>query len=108
MVLPGPSFANLHQRRIDISDDDELRFWMRELGVGPGELYEAIKAVGTSARFVRAYLNDNADAARWPALPRHNFPEHSEPASAKGKESRKSAGHDEPARCPGSAIEGRP
>jgi hypothetical protein len=108
MVSPGPSFANLHQRRIDISDDDELRFWMRELGVGPGELYEAIKAVGTSARFVATYLNDTAGSTRWPALPRHNFPEHAEPPGTKAKEGRKGTGHGEAARCPGSAIEGRP
>lgn len=72
------SVSSLHHKRIDISDDDELRFWMRELGVGPGELYEAIQAVGTSARFVRAYLNDTADVSRWPALARHSFPGHSE------------------------------
>jgi hypothetical protein len=77
MALSGPSFSSLQQRRIDISDDDELRFWMRELGVGPGELYEAIQAVGTSARFVRAYLIDTADVSRWPALAKHSFPEHS-------------------------------
>jgi len=76
MVPPGASLSSLQHRRIDISDDDELRFWMRELGVGPGELYEAIQAVGTSARFVRAYLNDNAAASRWPALARQSFPAH--------------------------------
>jgi hypothetical protein len=78
MALSGPSVSSVHHRRIDISDDDELRFWMRELGVGPGELYEAIQAVGTSARFVRAYLNDTASVSRWPALARYSFPEHSE------------------------------
>jgi hypothetical protein len=78
MAPSGPSFSNQRQRRIDISDDDELRFWMRELGVGPGELYEAIQAVGTSARFVQGYLNDTADVSRWPALARQSFPEHSE------------------------------
>jgi hypothetical protein len=78
MASSGSSVSNLHQRRIDISDDDELRFWMRELGVGPGELYEAIQAVGTSARFVRAYLNDTAGTSRWPALARHSYPEYSE------------------------------
>ena len=81
MASPGPSLSNLHQRRIDISDDDELRFWMRELGVGPGELYEAIQAVGTSARFVRAYLVDTAGAGRWSPLSRTSFPELGRPAS---------------------------
>ncbi|MBC9033171.1 DUF3606 domain-containing protein [Sphingomonas sp. JC676] len=78
MASSASSVSSLHRRRIDISDDDELCFWMRELGVGPGELYEAIQAVGTSARFVRAYLNDAAGVRRWPSHARHGFAEHSE------------------------------
>jgi hypothetical protein len=67
MAVPAISYAALDQRTIDISDDDELRFWTREFRVGSGELYEAIRAVGTSARFVMAYLSDTADSGRWPA-----------------------------------------
>lgn len=52
------SYDFLRSKRIDISDDDELRFWMREFGASPEELYVALKAVGSSARFVGEYLAD--------------------------------------------------
>jgi len=47
---------SLRHRHIDITDDDELRFWMREFGVSAAELYHALRAVGSSAHFVHAYL----------------------------------------------------
>ena len=65
MPVSGNPLSALDARRIDICDDDELRFWTREFGVGNGELYEAIHAVGTSARFVRAYLQETAGSGRW-------------------------------------------
>lgn len=48
----------LRSKRIDVSDDDELQFWMREFGVSPVELYDAVIAVGSSARLVGLYLRD--------------------------------------------------
>jgi len=56
MAVSTNPLSALGQRRIDVCDDDELKFWTRELGVGSDELYEAIRVVGTAAHFVRAYL----------------------------------------------------
>jgi len=65
MAVSGNPLSVLDRRRIDVCDDDELSFWTREFGVGNGELYEAIRTVGTSVRFVRAYLQQTTGSARW-------------------------------------------
>lgn len=57
MAVAANPLSALHQRRIDVCDEDEVRFWTRELGVGRDELYNAIRVVGTAAHFVRAYLS---------------------------------------------------
>jgi hypothetical protein len=56
----GGNVTSDQQRRIDVSDDDELHFWMREFGVSAGELFEAVSAVGSSVRFVEGYLSDRS------------------------------------------------
>ena len=42
--------------QINTSQDHEVRYWTKELGVTADELSAAVKAVGTSADKVRAHL----------------------------------------------------
>ena len=42
--------------RIDVSEDYELRYWTKELGVSPDELRSAVQKVGPSAKAVREHL----------------------------------------------------
>lgn len=42
--------------RISLSEDYEVRDWMKSLGVSEDELREAVDAVGNSADKVREYL----------------------------------------------------
>lgn len=42
--------------RIDLSDDDELRYWTTRLGCDAEQLIVALQAVGVSAAAVCAYL----------------------------------------------------
>ena len=42
--------------RIDVSEDYELRYWTKELGVSPEELRSAVQKVGPSAKAVREHL----------------------------------------------------
>ncbi len=46
--------------RINLSEDHEIRDWMRSLGVSEQELREAVDAVGNSADAVSAYLGSVA------------------------------------------------
>ena len=51
----------LDSKRIDIHDPDEVTYWCRSLDCTPSELEEAVKAVGTSVRKVRQWLEMNVD-----------------------------------------------
>lgn len=42
--------------RIDLGDPDEVRNWMKSLGVTKEELERAVKAAGTQADKVRQHL----------------------------------------------------
>ena len=42
--------------RINVSDENELRYWARELGVDATTLKNAVKAAGTSIEAVRRHL----------------------------------------------------
>lgn len=42
--------------RINVSEDHELRYWTKELGVSEERLKEAVKAVGVSVESVREHL----------------------------------------------------
>ena len=42
--------------RIDVSEDYELRYWTKELGVSPDELKSAVQKVGPTAKAVREHL----------------------------------------------------
>jgi hypothetical protein len=44
------------RRRIDVDDPDEIRHWTRTLAVTEGQLRDAVKAVGSQATEVRAFL----------------------------------------------------
>ncbi|AMR30942.1 hypothetical protein A0256_05630 [Mucilaginibacter sp. PAMC 26640] len=42
---------------INVNEDYELQYWSEKFGISRDELREAVKAVGTSAKAVEAYLN---------------------------------------------------
>jgi hypothetical protein len=42
--------------RINLSEDYEVQYWTKELGVSEQELREAVKAVGNTAKAVRERL----------------------------------------------------
>jgi hypothetical protein len=42
--------------RIDVSEDYELRYWTKELGVIPEALKSAVQKVGPTAKAVREHL----------------------------------------------------
>jgi hypothetical protein len=44
------------RKRIDVSQDYELRDWAKKFGVTPDELKEAVRAVGDSADAVQEHL----------------------------------------------------
>jgi hypothetical protein len=50
----GPADRN----RINVTEEWELNYWMKELGCTAEELRAAIKAVGTTAADVRARLEN--------------------------------------------------
>ena len=58
-MMTEENTRSLRNKRIDVGDEDELYFWMREFGVSADELYVALRAVGTSARLVGLYLEEN-------------------------------------------------
>lgn len=41
---------------INISEEYEVAYWTKELGVSKAQLQEAVKAVGNSVSAVKAYL----------------------------------------------------
>ena len=41
---------------IDISDDTELSYWTKELGINPDELKSAVQKVGSDIEAVRKHL----------------------------------------------------
>lgn len=43
--------------RVDVTHDDELRYWCAELGCGATQLREAVSAVGQDADAVRQHLS---------------------------------------------------
>ncbi|WAI82523.1 MULTISPECIES: DUF3606 domain-containing protein [Achromobacter] len=42
--------------RINVTEDHELRYWTKELGVSEERLKEAVKAAGVSVESVREHL----------------------------------------------------
>jgi hypothetical protein len=52
--LVGTPYAE--QTRIDVSQEDELRFWCHELGVSADALRAAVQEAGPSLRAVREHL----------------------------------------------------
>ena len=51
--------------RINMSEDYEVRYWTKHLGVSRDELEKAINKVGNSAAAVRKELRREAEAPRW-------------------------------------------
>lgn len=52
----GPADAS----RINLSEDYEVRYWTRALGVSEEVLSEAVAAAGDNAEKVRAYLGSGS------------------------------------------------
>ena len=48
------------RKRINVSEDYELRDWSRKFNVTPEQLKKAVQAVGTSADAVEKYLRSGA------------------------------------------------
>lgn len=46
----------LDAKRIDVNDPNEIRNWCKSLGCTEKRLKDAVKAVGTSGKEVRKYL----------------------------------------------------
>ncbi|HDS1106787.1 TPA: DUF3606 domain-containing protein [Stenotrophomonas maltophilia] len=42
--------------RINLSEDYEVQYWTKELGVSEQELRDAVKAVGNTSKAVREHL----------------------------------------------------
>lgn len=55
--------------RVDLSDDDELRYWTTRLGCSAEQLIVALQAVGVSAAAVSTYLGAGVQPR---AAPGHN------------------------------------
>jgi hypothetical protein len=53
----NPNKTGLDRKLISLEEDYEVRDWTTSLGCTPGELREAVKAVGNSAEKVREYLS---------------------------------------------------
>ena len=54
--------------RVDLSDNDEVLYWVRELGCTPGELGRAVREVGSLADRVRHYLERQKPPANDPTI----------------------------------------
>ena len=65
MAEPGPSDgpptspAKRSMDFVDATDDQELRFWAKELDVDVERVRQAVEAVGTELDKVRRYIKDN-------------------------------------------------
>ncbi|PZU29880.1 MAG: DUF3606 domain-containing protein [Stenotrophomonas sp.] len=46
--------------RINLSEDYEVQYWTKELGVSEQELRDVVNAVGDTSRAVRERLGNNA------------------------------------------------
>jgi hypothetical protein len=44
---------------INVSEDDELRYWAKKFGITPEKLKSAVRAVGSSVSTISKYLNKN-------------------------------------------------
>jgi hypothetical protein len=49
------------RKRIDVSQEHELRDWSKKFGVSQDRLKEAVQAVGTRADKVQKHLSGDAD-----------------------------------------------
>jgi hypothetical protein len=48
--------SGIDRNKINTSQDHEVRYWAKELGISPEELRAAVQAVGSSADKVRSYV----------------------------------------------------
>jgi hypothetical protein len=51
------------RKRIDVTQDYEVRDWSKKFGVSQEQLKEAVQAVGTQADRVEEYLKNRGDRA---------------------------------------------
>jgi len=52
----APVVETLQGKRIDVTRDDQLRYWSTYFGVTPEQLCQAVRTVGPWARAVSAHL----------------------------------------------------
>lgn len=52
--------SQIDRTRINTSQDHEVRYWSKELGVTPEELKAAVQTVGNHADKVREYVKQRA------------------------------------------------
>jgi hypothetical protein len=50
--------------RIDISQEQECRYWGEKLGVSSDKIKDAVKQVGPMAKAVEHHLRDDAEVSR--------------------------------------------
>jgi hypothetical protein len=46
--------------RVNVSEEWEVKYWTKELGITPEKLKEAVKAVGPNAQAIRKHLGVSA------------------------------------------------
>jgi len=49
-------FGPADPKRINVKEDYEFRYWLKELSCTPNDLRDAVKAVGTSVDEVKQHL----------------------------------------------------
>ena len=50
------SFGPADPQRVNVKEDYEFRYWLKELHCTPNDLRDAVKAVGTSVDAVKQHL----------------------------------------------------
>jgi len=64
--MPDDARGRGHRDRdsIDITHDEECRYWSDKLGVSTDKIKDAVRAVGPRAKDVEHHLRNDADIAR--------------------------------------------
>ena len=56
MIEIKPEDPELDRTRINVNDEDEVRYWSEKLGTSKEKLIRAVETVGSNATAVEAYL----------------------------------------------------
>ena len=63
MSYPQQKRGSPHGNRIDVNHEHECRYWAERLGVYPGELKEAVSAVGDDLNELWRYIDEQKHEA---------------------------------------------